>query len=277
MWRRHGVQLRHPLPFDAVALGDLTLNPGIPTNDVRAYPVDQPPLTMHHNHIRSLHELQSAEMGGSLSAQFQSVLQAQLQARQQKATRVQAPLATKYLLRNSEDAFQNACQDSEIRKWLSEKCVDQGRPAAMIVGMYTYSDATYEHESSGSATFGVGAQDPTGKTNVRVGAEASRASATQNSYMMPDEQIFAIEYRSVTWKMFRRKKIETATLAENRWEIFSGDRSKGAGSDNEDGTIVEFGLGNEEFEELDDEVIPFESQSHVPIDDTVGGRLASSH
>jgi hypothetical protein len=258
MRRPHGVQLRHPLPFNAVSLGDLTLNPGIPTNDVRTYPADQPPLTTHQNHIKSLHELQSAEVGGNISVQFQSVLQAQLQARQQRTTRVQAPLATKYMLRNSEDAFENACKDPKIRTWLSEKCVDQGRPAAMIVGMYTYSDATYEHDSGSSATFSGGAQDPTGVTNVGVGAEASRAATTQNTYTMPDEQIFAIEYRSLTWKMFRRKTLETARLTDNRWEIFSGDRSKGARGDSDDGTIVEFELGEDRFEELDDDVVPFE-------------------
>lgn len=75
------------------------------------------------------------------------------------------------------------------------------------------------------------------------------------SYMMLDEQIFAIEYRPFIWKTFRRKKVENATLAENRWEIFSGDRSKGTGNDSDEGTIVEFGLGDSEFEELDDDVI----------------------
>lgn len=261
MRRPHGVQLRHPLPFDAVALGDLTLNPGIPSNDIRTYPADQPPLTIHQNHIRSLHELQSAEVAGSISVQFQSILQAKLQARQQQATEVQAPLATKYLLRNSGDAFKDACRDSKIRSWLSEKCVDQGRPAAMIVGMYTFNDAAYQHGSGRATQLGMKAQDGTGVTNVGAGAEATNTTAVQNSYMMPDEQIFAIEYRSLTWKMFRKKKVENATLAENGWEIFSGDRSKGAHNDNQDGTVVEFGLGDEEFEEFDDdddEVIPFQ-------------------
>ena len=265
MRRPHGVQLRHPLPFDAVALGDLTLNPGIPTNDVRSYPVDQPPLKTHHNHIRNLQELQTAEVGGNISVQFQSVLQAQLQARQQEATSISAPLATRYMLRNSEDAFEDACRDPKIRKWLSEKCVDQGRPAAMIVGMYTYSDATYQHGSGKSAGLGTNAQDPSGTTNIGVRAEATKSKAIQDSYMMPDEQIFAIEYRSLTWKTFRRKKIENATLADNRWEIFSGDRSKGAHNDSDDGAaVVEFELGDSEFEELDDmddDVIPFKGDS----------------
>jgi hypothetical protein len=207
-------------PFDAIALGDLTPNPGIPTNDVRTYPADQPPLRMHQNHIRSLHELQSTEVRSNISVQFQSVLQAQLQARQQAATRVQAPLATKYMLRNSEDAFNNACNDSKIRSWLSQKCVNQGSPAAMIVGMYTYWDAIYQHGAGDATAFGIRARDPSGVTDVGMGADATKAAAIQNSYMMPDEQIFAIEYRSFTWKTFLRKKVENATLAENRWENF---------------------------------------------------------
>jgi hypothetical protein len=184
-------------PFDAIALGDLTPNPGIPTNDVRAYPVDEPPLRMHHNHIRGLHELQSAEVRSSISVQFQSVPQAQLQARQQAATRAQAPLATKHMLLNSEDAFSNACNDSKIRSWLSQKCVDQERPAAMIVGMYMYSDATYQYGAGDATTFGIRARDPTGVTDVGMGAVATKAAAIQNSYVMPHEQIFAIEYRSL--------------------------------------------------------------------------------
>ena len=79
--------------------------------------------------------------------------------------------------------------------------------------------------------------------------------------MMPDEQIFAIEYRSLTWKTFRRKKVESAMLAENRWEIFWGDRSKGSRNDSDDGTVVEFGLDDSEFEELDDDVIAFKGDS----------------
>lgn len=133
------------------------------------------------NRIRSLHELQSTEVRSNISAQFQSVLQAQLRARQQAATRFQAPLATKYMLRNSEDAFSNACNDSKIRSSLSQKCVDQERPAAMLVGMYTYSDATYQHGAGDATAFGITARDPTGVTDVGMGADATKAAAIQNS------------------------------------------------------------------------------------------------
>ncbi len=128
----------------------------------------------------------------------------------------------------------------------------------MIFGLYTFSDATYQHGSGRSTGLGVKAQDPTGATNVGIGADATQATASQNNYMMPDEQIFAIEYRSLTWKTFRRKKVETVVLAENRWEIFSGDRSKGNSKESEDGTVVDFDLGDSEFEEFDDDVIPFQ-------------------
>jgi hypothetical protein len=94
-----------------------------------------------------------------------------------------------------------------------------------------------------------------------MGADATKAAAIQNSCMMLDEQIFVIEYRSFIWKIFLRKKVENATLAENRWEIFSGDRSKGTGNDSDERTIVEFGLGNIEFEELDDDVIAIQGDS----------------
>ncbi|MCJ1256069.1 hypothetical protein MMC24_003889 [Lignoscripta atroalba] len=258
MRRIHGVQLRHPLPFDAVLLGDLTLNPGIPANDVRSYPADQPALSIHHNYLRNLQELGSTEIGGNISAQFQAVLQAQLHARQQRSTEVEAPLATKYMIRNSTDAFENACRDPQIKMWLNKYCVDQGRPAAFIVGMYSYSDATYSHRRETAAGTSAGATDPTSTTALGVQAAISDTEAARTTYTMPDEQIFAIEYRSLAWKIFQKKNVEGATLAKNRWEIFSGDRSKGAGQDHE--SLVEFELGNDEFEDLSDgEVIPLGS------------------
>ena len=259
MRRLHGVQLRHPLPFDAILLGDLTLDPGIPLNDVRSYPDSQPALSIHQNYLRNLQELRSTEIGGNVSAQFQAVLQSQLVARQQRATEVEAPLATKYMIRNSTDAFENACQDPKIKSWLNKYCVDQGRPVAFVVGMYTYSDAKYSHGREIAAGASAGVTDPIGTTGLNV---QSSMSATQNArtiFTMPDEQIFAIEYRSLTWRLFRKKSVEGATLARNQWEIFSGDRSKGSGQD-DSGTLVQFELGDDEFEDVgDDDRIPLDS------------------
>lgn len=256
MTRNHGVQLRHPLPFDAIALGDLTLNPGIPANDVRSYPPTLPELSKHMNHIIDLQELRASEIGGNVTTQFQSFLLAKLQARHQHEGEVRVPLATKYLIRNNGDAFKAACGDPEIRSWLVEHCVDQGRPAAMIVGMYTYNDASFRDKNVAGLEIQASAVDPSGTNNLGAQAGGVASRLHRRTFTMPDEQIFAIEYRSLAWRTLRKKTIENARLAEkNRWEIFSGDRSKGAEDDAENQNMVEFELGDDELDELDDEVI----------------------
>lgn len=123
-----------------------------------------------------------------------------------------------------------------------------------MVGMYTYSNATYVHTHHNQVGGQISVSDP--QDAVSAGAGGGIAALDQQAFNMPEEQIFAIEYKPVKFKPWTKKKVEEAKLEDgpNRWEVFFGDRTKSATTGLKE-NVVEFDLDdNDDNDDDDDEL-----------------------
>ena len=253
MARNRGRRLAHPLPLpkDTVLCGELTLDPSQPHNNVLPFPSDVP-LDIRWTVLRDIETTHTTVVGAEFWAQLMTFLKAQAQALHLEHVKINVPHGTKYLVRNSEVSFKQACGKQDVRAWLEEHVIDEGRKAAMIVGMYTYSNATYVHTHDNQLGGKVSASDHTNAASAGVGAGA--AAFSKQAFNMPEEQIFAIEYKPVRFKPWTKKKVKEAKLEDgpNRWEVFLGHRTKGAATDQKE-NIFEFDFDDDDGDdELDD-------------------------
>ena len=229
-----------PLPKDTVLCGEIVLDPSQPYNDVVAYPEKLASgLKILPTPLTNVHDLHGAGIGFDFKVKLMSFLTAQAKAMRLGDVEIKVARGTIYKVRDSGGAFKKACGDQEVRDWIEEHVIDEGRNAAMIVGMHTYSDATYRRTGSRQVGAGASASDPTGSTNAEATARAGAVGFDHQTFNMPDEQIFAIEYRKVMFRRWSKKMLENARLHKgpNFWEIFLGDRSKGPATDDEENTL----------------------------------------
>jgi len=207
MARNRGRRLAHPLPLpkDTVLCGELTLDPSQPHNNVLPFPRDLP-LDIRSEIIREVHNTQATGSGAGFWIQLMTFLKAQARALQLDDVKISVPQGTKYLVRNSEPSFKTACGKQDVRNWLEEHVIDEGRKTAMIVGMYTYSNTTYVHNHHQQLGGQTSVSDATNAASA--GAEVGTAAHNQQAFNMPEEQIFAIEYKPVKFKAWTKKQIE---------------------------------------------------------------------
>ncbi|MCJ1438970.1 hypothetical protein MMC27_008360 [Xylographa pallens] len=254
MARNRGRRLAQPLPLPkgTVVCGDLTLDPSQPHNSVHSFPSNLP-LDIRSTTFENLHNTQTSGFGGEFGGQLMTFLKTQTHALHLDHVNIVVPQGTKYLVRNSETSFRRACGEPDVRAWLEEHVIDEGRKAAMLVGMYTYCSASYTHVHQDQLKGQLSVSDPTVVGSVNVGTGIG--DLDQQTFNMPEEQIFAVEYKPIKFKPWSKKKVEEAKLEEgpNRWKVFFGDRTKGTAVEEEEENIFEFSLDDSEEDEEDDE------------------------
>ncbi|MCJ1380760.1 hypothetical protein MMC17_003869 [Xylographa soralifera] len=263
MARNRGRRLAQPfpLPKGAVVCGDLTLDPSQPHNNVLPFPSNLPLDTLSTT-FENLQNTQTSGFGAEFGVQLMTFLEAQAHALHLDHVHIVVPQGTRHLVRNSETSFKRACGEPNVRAWLEEHVIDEGRKAAMLVGMYTYCNASYTHIHQNQVKGQVSASDPTTAWSANLGAGIG--ALNQQTFNVPEEQIFAVEYKLIKFKPWSKKKVEEAKLEEgpNRWKVFFGDRTKGTAAEEEE-NIFEFNLDDNvdndddkeddnEFEDTDD-------------------------
>ena len=247
MARNKARRLATPLPKSFVLCGQLTLDAGQPQNNSIPFPKDVS-LDVRSVPIDNIQTLQNTAIGMNLAAQFTAFFTAQSRALHLDAIQINVAKATRYLVWSSEPAFKKACGNQEIRTWLEEYVIDERRTAVMVVGLYTYSNATYVHTHGNKAGGEISVSLPTEAAQARLTGGAGGAQQDHHTFGMPGEHIFAIEYKRIKFKHWSKKKVEEARLedAPNRWEVFFGDRSKGMATSDDKENIFEFDLDNNE-------------------------------
>ncbi|KAI0410840.1 hypothetical protein F5X98DRAFT_368529 [Xylaria grammica] len=157
-----------------------------------------------------------------------------------------------YTLENSGDWFENVIKSPTTRNWI-ERAINRGEDLFMIVGFYTVIDANISIESITSNGINGAVQAPVGLSLAAVGVvlpletpldsgieiqqEEMDSGATQ--YVVPGEQVCAVQYRKLCHKWLSSKRVDNARLSRvHYWHCTERSR------DEEDGVedIIEVEL-----------------------------------
>jgi hypothetical protein len=256
MTGKKGIVLRHPLAYNQVRLGDLTLNIDSPWNDFRSYPFDFAETDVFRSDKLTLSDIDIQHAMGSVSATLGGLFEAIAMASTISVTMHSTSTARCYRLNNSGDKFEASCAHEATRQWLQRKLIERDCPGYMIVGIYTFQDAKVVEGRTNTLQLVTDVKPDAAAAAMGITAGAGGKVAMENLqakvYVSPDEQIFALEYRTIKFDWFMRKKITEAQLSKsNCWQIFWGIRGtrENGSADIED--VVEAVLDDEEADGID--------------------------
>jgi len=155
------------------------------------------------------------------------------------------------------------------RKWI-EKAIDDGDDVYLIVGFHTVVDARIVHESVKSQDVGgrvgipvdlslaaVGAIVPFGNViNPSVEGQHVNADSLQAQFLVPGEQICALQYRKVRFRWLSSKGVDSASLSKYpRWRTTDGWRTMNLQAEDVKDTIEvemeEVGSYDEDWEKVE--------------------------
>lgn len=120
-----------------------------------------------------------------------------------------------------------------------EKMIGRGNKIYLVIGYHTLVDTKHLQRVLDLSNGGARADVPVGTLltgvplgpiwddllDVGVDVEARGNSDERNSYFSPGEVVYAVHYRRVEFKSFKRKEVPTAFLEKNnRWKVLSTDR-----------------------------------------------------
>jgi len=166
---------------------------------------------------------------------------------------------------NSDLHFTQLCKDKETREWL-EECLKRDLEVFMTVGVHTVRDARIISRTQASSHVGASAKvsvtapatlgtlsiiPGTGSTfDAAIEGSAFDKNDSNLSFIAPDEQIIAVQYRKLKFKWFSSRSVDTAFLERGgRWKVRPiGIRE----SDSRNGVddLVEVSLNDVSAEEL---------------------------
>jgi hypothetical protein len=197
----------------------------------------------------------------SLRAQrkFGSELTAFLSSTVSSRTNASIHIKTKqvktYYLDNNGQWFRDIVKLEDVRKWV-ERTIDEGEDIYVVVGYHTVLDARIAEQSReqklldgnlavpvSSALLASGVVVPFGElVDPRLAGSSGQAEDLQRQFVAQGEQIIAVQYRKVRFRIFSSKSVDNATLAKGaRWERY--DRPRYLQSDMED--MVEVALDDD--------------------------------
>ena len=147
--------------------------------------------------------------------------------------------------------FKQLSAQESTRLWLQE-AIGQGRSSYVVTGFRTLFDANVVQNniSSKDARAAIkvplgailaGGVDPTGGlADLGLRGGLGRTARQQQKYLTHGEQIYAVQYRKITFKWFSSKSVDAAFLdAKNRWKILGEDVRAPGKEDEEEEDVVE--------------------------------------
>jgi hypothetical protein len=255
---KKGIVLRHPLAYNQVRLGDMTLNIDTPWNDFRSYPFDLAETDVFRSDKLTVSDIDIHRATGSVSATVAGLFEAIATASKFSFTMQSTSTARCYRLNNSGDKFEASCAHDATRQWLQKQMIERDCPGYMIVGIYTFQDAKVTEGRANTLELATDVKPDAAAAAAAMGITAGAGGKVvidnlqARVYVSPDEQIFALEYRAIKFNWFVRKRITEAQLSKsNYWQIFWGIRSsRESGSDDVE-DVVEAVLDDEEADDID--------------------------
>ena len=256
------------LPVTSIKLGRLVTSISHPHQDYYDPPLSNPPSSIVSHRDRYT-GYQHGGTRSNFSTTLTSLLSSAFSKRANSRTRIETTQVKTYTLENSSKIFEEAMKIDSTRKWI-EKAIDDGDDVYLIVGFHTVVDARIVHESVKSQDVGgrvgipvdlslaaVGAIVPFGNViNPSVEGQHVNADSLQAQFLVPGEQICALQYRKVRFRWLSSKGVDSASLSKYpRWRTTDGWRTMNLQAEDVKDTIEvemeEVGSYDEDWEKVE--------------------------
>ncbi|KAF4992643.1 hypothetical protein FGRMN_7044 [Fusarium graminum] len=256
--------LSRPIPRTSIELGRLVLDPKYPTQDycqptIKRDNTDKctndgvdseipSSLEVETQQFENFHETFEKAKGTRLEASLLNILSLAPSVPSRTSTSISGALCVIHQLRDTNAFFSTICQQARVRTWLEEQSQRTRSTVYIVCGFKVLTDAsvslTREHGTSFEASVNVPSALVTGAMGVPIpgldagaGVTVSRESSNKTEYTAVGEQVFAVQYRKVSFSWFSKNKVDQAYLAKgNRWVSYVQAR---AGQADEDEEIIE--------------------------------------
>jgi hypothetical protein len=187
----------------------------------------------------------------NFASELTSFLAISISSRTKTAIRITTQQVKTYYLDNNGQWFRDAVQSEDVRKWI-ERILDEGEEIYVVVGYHTILDAHITEQSDEERRFGGKLEVPISTALAATGVVAplgslidpslanshARTKEQQRQFVAQGEQIVAVQYRKLRFRLFSSKSIAKATLAKaTRWERY--DRPRYLQNDGDDMVEVE--------------------------------------
>lgn len=254
------------LPKDAVKLGRLVLSIKYPEQDFcdpdpEGNGVTTGAPTTSSTIVETFTHLVSQSRDTSFHAVLTSLISGTAGRRANTQVEVSAPTCVTHTLTHSSQFFERACEAPRVRRWL-ERALRRRQLVFLVTGIKTVTDAnvgvelTKGKEAGGevrvpvdvAAAGGVpGVLAAGGVMDVGAGGSASRQATEKTGFDAPGEQIFAVQYRKVKFRLFQSRRVENGFLEEGaRWQMYVGARGEAedVASEEEEEDVVDATLSD---------------------------------
>lgn len=239
--------LNNLLPLRSVQLGRIVRNANKPHQEfidpLAGRPTDADRNRTPQTNFRETRRFtKSSKLGSYLS----DILSISYKRNHERDGTLFAPHATTYELENSGQWFATACAEADTRRFLEESYDKQGK-AYLVVGFRTVQDARMVQGATWTTTQ-TAEVDPESVIMSGIAASALVASIAaptarfvrgagnyqEVAYEAPGEQVFAVLYRKVRFRLLSSKNITNMSLEpSNRW-VSCWDSWRGAEEDEEE-------------------------------------------
>jgi tetratricopeptide (TPR) repeat protein len=225
------------LPPSAVSLGRFVLSLDHPHQDFHDPTSNTSPdfIEKVQTQYESLHHSAKHQ---NVASQLTTFLSSSFAKRLKASVRITADEARTYYLTNAGQWFRDAVKSQETREWI-ERTIDEGEDIYVIVAYHTLVNARILEQLGGQSSAGgdlaipvstaltaSGVVVPFDMADPGLSGFRGRLEDEQRQFMAPGEQIYAVQYRKVSWRLFSRNKMDKMTLGTKAWwEIYDGPRN----------------------------------------------------
>ncbi|KAL7917665.1 hypothetical protein ACQKWADRAFT_306196 [Trichoderma austrokoningii] len=239
------------LPIEAVRLGRLVLDIRCPHQDY--FEPEEAPLPEEILTQRLSDFSYSSKQGksSSMNVILSTLVSGTRGTENSSRIDLSSSACVTHQLQNSTQFFQKICALRGTRAWL-ERAIRRRKGVFLITGIKTVADAHLDTAETESRSLGgdlqapaslaataMGLPLPGGTLEVGAGGKRSADGLRKTGFVVPGEQVFAVQYRKARVSWLSSRSVENARLeAGNQWKVYVGGR----GEEDEDEKTVQVEL-----------------------------------
>jgi hypothetical protein len=236
------------VPTEDVAIGDLVVDPQHPhhgfyscTKILEA----NVSVSLKTNFKEKEKDSRSYGLRGALS----QIAKASFKSMQKETINFSTAQENTYKLINSDSWFETILTDDATKGYLQKNILERGKDVYFVVGYRTIKDSKVNHTDATGSHLSGNFEIPVSQllapgdishishqVNPAISASKKKEQEAQQTYKAVGEQVYAVEYRKISFEFFSKKKVDKAFLQHgSRWEIFWSSR----GQEDDEDNIVE--------------------------------------